>query len=57
MQVINGKEVFTTIEELVDPKYTALLLIDIQLNFFTGLSIADSISPTTLIAAQIKKAS
>ena len=30
MLVINGKEVFTTIEELVNPKYTALLLIDIQ---------------------------
>ncbi len=30
MQVINGKEVLTTLEELVNPKCTALLLIDIQ---------------------------
>ena len=30
MLVIDGKEVFTTIEELVNPKYTALLLIDLQ---------------------------
>jgi len=35
MQVINGKQVFTTIEELVDPKYTALLLIDIQNDYIT----------------------
>lgn len=30
MQVINGKEVFTTLEELVDPKHTAVLFIDLQ---------------------------
>ena len=30
MLVINGKEVFTTLEEVVDPKHNALLLIDIQ---------------------------
>ena len=35
MEVINGKEVFTTIEELVNPKYTALLLIDIQNDYIT----------------------
>lgn len=30
MLVIDGKEIFTTPEELVDPKHAALLLIDIQ---------------------------
>ncbi|MFC2016704.1 cysteine hydrolase family protein [Chloroflexota bacterium] len=35
MQVINGKEVFTTIKELADPGYTALLLIDIQNDYIT----------------------
>ncbi|UCG65917.1 MAG: cysteine hydrolase [Deltaproteobacteria bacterium] len=35
MLVINGKEVFNTIEELVNPKYTALLLIDIQNDYVT----------------------
>jgi len=33
VQIINGKEVFTTLEELVNPKYTALLLIDLQNDF------------------------
>lgn len=36
MQIIYGKEVFTTIEELVDPKHTALLLIDIQNDYITS---------------------
>ena len=27
---VDGREVFTTVEELVNPEYTALLLIDIQ---------------------------
>lgn len=30
MSVVNGKQVFTTFEELVNPKHTALLLIDLQ---------------------------
>lgn len=30
MLVFNGKEVFSTLEELVAPKHTALLLIDLQ---------------------------
>jgi nicotinamidase-related amidase len=30
MLTVQGKEIFTTIGELVDPRYTALLLIDIQ---------------------------
>lgn len=33
MITIDGREVFTTLEELVNPKYTALLLIDIQNDF------------------------
>lgn len=33
MLVVNGKEVFTTLEELVNPRHTALLLIDLQNDF------------------------
>ena len=33
MLVIHGKGIFSTLEELVNPKYTALLLIDIQNDF------------------------
>lgn len=33
MITIDGREVFTTLEELVNPEYTALLLIDIQNDF------------------------
>jgi len=36
MQVVNGKEVFTTLEELVNPKCAALLLIDIQNDYMPG---------------------
>ncbi len=35
MLIIDSKEVFTTVEELVNPKHTALLLIDIQNDFIT----------------------
>jgi len=35
MKIIHGKEVFTTVEELVDPQYTALVLIDIQNDYIT----------------------
>ncbi|MFC1941857.1 cysteine hydrolase family protein [Chloroflexota bacterium] len=35
MQIINGKEVFTNIEELADPKYTALILIDVQNDYIS----------------------
>ena len=30
MQLINGKEVFTTLDEIMRPEHTALLLIDLQ---------------------------
>jgi len=30
MIVVEGKEIFTTLEELVDPKHTALVIIDMQ---------------------------
>ena len=33
MLLVNGKEVFTTLEERVNPKHTALLLIDLQNDF------------------------
>lgn len=33
MMKIGGKEVFTELEELVDPKHTALLIIDMQNDF------------------------
>lgn len=33
MMKIDGKEVFTELEELVDPKHTALLVIDMQNDF------------------------
>ena len=33
MIIIEGKQIFTTLEELVNPEYTALLLIDIQNDF------------------------
>jgi len=33
MITIEGREILTTLEELVDPKYTALLLIDVQNDF------------------------
>ena len=33
MRVIYGKEVFETLEEVVDPKHTALILVDMQNDF------------------------
>jgi nicotinamidase-related amidase len=33
MKIIGGHEVLTTIEELVDPKHTALVMIDVQQDF------------------------
>ena len=33
MIIIEGREVFSTLEELVKPEYTALLLIDVQNDF------------------------
>ena len=33
MIVVEGKEVFTELHELVDPEHTALLLIDMQRDF------------------------
>jgi nicotinamidase-related amidase len=32
-KVVFGKEVFTTLEELVAPKYTALIIVDAQNDF------------------------
>jgi nicotinamidase-related amidase len=43
MQLVNGKEVFTTLEELVNPKYTALLLIDIQNDYITRGGVWDKL--------------
>jgi len=33
MKLFHGKEILTTLEELVDPDHTALLIIDIQNDF------------------------
>ncbi len=33
MITVSGREIFTTLEELVNPEYTALMLIDIQNHF------------------------
>ncbi len=41
MLIIRGKEVFTTLEELVDPKHTALLLIDMQNGYVTQGGLFD----------------
>lgn len=35
MITVYGKEVFTTIEEIVEPKHCALLIIDVQNDFFS----------------------
>lgn len=35
MQIVNGKKVFTTLQELTEPKHTALLLIDIQNDYIS----------------------
>lgn len=34
MLMVDGKEVYTTIDEIVQPRHTALLLIDIQRDFY-----------------------
>ena len=41
MLVIKGKEVFTTLEELVEPKHTALLLIDLQNGYTMSGGVID----------------
>jgi nicotinamidase-related amidase len=33
MEIIAGKEVFTTLEEIVDPSHTALIVVDMQNDF------------------------
>ena len=35
MLVVGGKTVFNTLEELVSPQHTALLLIDLQHDYIT----------------------
>ena len=43
MLLISGKEVLTTMEELVNPKHTALLLIDLQNDFITPGGYLDNL--------------
>ena len=47
MLIIGGKEVFTTIEELVNPKHTALLLIDLQNDFIMPGGYLDKLGRDT----------
>jgi nicotinamidase-related amidase len=49
MVTIDGKEVFTTMGELVDPKHTALVLIDMQNDFLSPGGVWDKRGRTALI--------
>ncbi len=53
MLVIAGKEVFTTLEELVNPKHTALLLIDLQNDFIMPGGFYDNVGWDTSASRQI----
>ena len=59
MRVIDGKEVFTTVDELVNPKHTALLLIDLQNDFMTHEGYADkrgtNLSDVRQIISRVKQ--
>lgn len=41
MRIIAGKEVFETVEELVEPRHTALLLVDAQNDFIGRAGLVD----------------
>lgn len=64
MILVDGKEVFSELEDLVDPAYTALLLTDVQVDFVDrrpvrvlgiGLSMYDATRP--LLAATRRRRS
>lgn len=59
MLVINSKVVFTTLEELVNPEHTALLLIDLQNDYFEPGGYTDKMgwdsSAVSQIVPQIKR--
>ena len=59
MLTISGKEVLTTIDELVDPKHTALLLVDLQNDFVAYGGYLDKagydISASLQLIPKIKK--
>lgn len=43
MQIINGKEIFTTVDELVEPRHSALVLIDFQNDYIIPGGYADKV--------------
>lgn len=53
MLSIGGKEVLTTLEELVNPKHTALLLVDIQNDFIMPGGYADKLGDDLSAGQQI----
>ena len=53
MLVVNGKVVFTALEELVDSKHTALLLIDLQNDYFIPGGYGDKLGGDSSILHQI----
>lgn len=57
MRLIHGVEVLTTVEELVDPSYTAVLVIDMQNGCVYGDKAYDeaNLDPDTLMAKAIPR--
>ena len=53
MLVISGKEVLTTLEELVTPKHSALLLIDLQNDYIVPGGYTDKLGGNSSAVAQI----
>lgn len=53
MLVLNGKEVLTMLEELVNPKHTALLLIDLQNDYITPGGYMDKLGGDSHVIARI----
>jgi nicotinamidase-related amidase len=53
MITIEGKQIFTTLEELVNPEYTALLLVDIQNDYCSRGGYLDKVGLDISMARQV----
>lgn len=49
MIIVHGKEIFTTLEELVNPRHTALLLIDLQNDYMMPGGYFDKLADCSAI--------
>ena len=56
MVEVDGKQVFSTLEELVDPSYTALVIVDMQNDFCTpGYNFAEQGIDISMYPAMVPK--